>query len=247
MKILITGSEGAVGRCITPYLAKEHSVIATVYKEEFLNKYNNENIKELILDIESLENCINTIKDVDAVIHLAGIPYPDSSFDDVLNKNMIATYNVLEACHINKIKRVIYPSSAYAVEGYPIDKQVETTDNVRPKNFYGVSKCFGEAICSYYGYELGLEIIALRIAAFNKVEIANKKLSVRDLSAYLSKRDLCHLIDRCLVSKMDKPFYILNAISDNTYKRLSLENTKSIIGYKPVDNAFVECDIDLKQ
>ena len=67
MKILITGSEGAVGRCITPYLSKEHLVIATVYKKDFSNKYNNENIKELILDVESLENCINTIKDVDEI------------------------------------------------------------------------------------------------------------------------------------------------------------------------------------
>lgn len=45
---------------------------------------------------------------------------------------------------------------------------------------------------------------------------------------------------------MKEPYYILNAVSNNTYKRLSLENTKSLVGYKPSDNAFIECGINLK-
>lgn len=244
MKILITGSEGNIGKYLTKHLYLKHDIIATVKSKESSNIYDSlESVTTTVLDIEDFSACQNIIKNIDMVIHLAGIPSPDSTFEDVLNINMIGTRNVLESAHINGIKRIIFASSAQTIESYSIDRQIETTDPIRPKNLYGVSKCFCEALCSYYSYQKELECISIRIAAFDEVKNQNKNLGVRDLSAYLSPKDFCILIDKCIEVNMKEPYYILNAVSNNTYKRLSLENTKSLVGYDPSDNAFIECGI----
>ena len=67
-----------------------------------------------------LNNCLNLTKDVDYVFHVAGIKgsievtksKPASFFVPLL---MINT-NILEACRVNKVKKVVYTSSigAYA-------------------------------------------------------------------------------------------------------------------------------------
>ena len=63
---------------------------------------------------------LNITKGMDAVIHFGGIPRHKPSediFQNIINHNIIATYNVFEACRINKVKRIIFTSSAH-IMGY---------------------------------------------------------------------------------------------------------------------------------
>lgn len=41
---------------------------------------------------------------------------------------------------------MVYASSAQTIEGYPLDIQVKENMPTLPKNLYGVSKVFGEAL-----------------------------------------------------------------------------------------------------
>ena len=53
----------------------------------------------------------------------------------------------------------------------------------RPKNLYGVSKVFGESLGAYYTYQQNIEVIAIRIGAF-QYQQDYSQLSSRDLSAW---------------------------------------------------------------
>ena len=46
-------------------------------------------------------------------------------------------------------KGVVEAMAQGAVAGYPVDVQPRTTDQVRPMNMYGASKCFGEATAAW--------------------------------------------------------------------------------------------------
>ncbi|MEM6429555.1 MAG: NAD(P)-dependent oxidoreductase [Deinococcota bacterium] len=194
-------------------------------------------------NLRDKEQCVALCKDIDTVVHLAGIPSADASFEDVLADNMLVTHNIFQAALENNCERVIVASSAQATEAYPVDVQVNHTMPVRPKNLYGVSKCFVEALASYYATEQQLSAIALRIGAFEFPDDHNL-VTTRDFSAFLSPDDACHLLERCVLAE-DISFFIGHGISDNRFKRLDLSETTRVLGYDPKDDAFSMFDVQI--
>jgi nucleoside-diphosphate-sugar epimerase len=173
---------------------------------------------------------------MDMVIHLGGIANPDATFSDLLDANIIGTKNIVDACMEAGCKKIIYASSAQTIEGYPKDIQINTEMPVKPGNLYGVSKCFGEALLSYYCYSTELSARCLRIGAYEFPEDFTE-MNARDMSAYLHPDDLNQLLHLCIESENIK-FKILNAISNNTYKRLDIQETKLHTGFDPKYNSF---------
>ena len=112
---------------------------------------------------------------------------------------------------------------------------------VAPANLYGVTKCYGEALCSYYATQKGMSCVALRIGAFEPIE-GHALANARDLSAWLSPRDAVHLIVRAIEVEIDG-FFIGHGISNNRFKRLDLTETKRVLGYAPQDDAFSTFDL----
>ena len=250
MRILITGATGMIGSYLTPYLANDHHVIATSRSAEELDAYKNQsNIETAQLDVSDMDACQRIIRDVDVVIHLAVAPL-GSSWDDTLQANLIGLYNVIESARASGVKRFIFTSSIHAVDEYPPDKQVEVTDLPHPSDLYGVSKVFGETLCSYYAHQKGLESIAIRIAAFNGLTAEDGEVNVnpRGLATYFHQDDLGPMIDHCLSLEMKEPYYVLHGSSDNQFKRLSMTMTKKILeGYAPSYDAFEELDVEIEK
>ena len=232
-KILVTGAKGRVGSAFVKYIDDNQlnfdlNLGDLIAKEE----------RDIALDVTDLLSCKRACEGVHTVVHLAGVASPDSSFEQVLNINMVGTQNIFQAALEAGVKRVVFASSAQTIEGYPLDVQVNENMPVRPKNLYGVSKVFGEALGSYYAYQKQLEVVVIRIGAF---EYAHewKKLGFRDMSAWAEPEDICSLIHRSIETKLqDSPFIIVHGISDNRFKRLDLERTKSLLGYKPKGDSF---------
>ena len=133
-------------------------------------------------------------------------------------------------------RRIVFASSAQTVEGYPDDRQVSVRDPIRPKNLYGVTKCFGEALGSYFATQEGLSVIAIRFANFTEFS-AGEEHSARDVSAFLSHRDAVQLLVRA-VEVENVNFAIVNGVSNNRYKRLALDESRKILGFMPEDDAF---------
>ena len=251
MRILITGSTGNIGEYLAPYLASSHNIIATGTSEDKLKLHDKvANLKTKVLDITDKEQCETVIRDVDVVIHLAADSSVDATFESTVELNIEGLHNVLDSAQKNGVKRFIFASSIHSVDGYPPDKQIETYEIYRPDNIYGASKVYGEALCSYYAYYKDIEAIAIRIAAFNGLKADDDVVDVspRNLSAFLHEDDFGAQIDKCLTIEMKEPYYLLNGLSDNTFKRLSMERTKVLLdGFEPKEDAFEETFIELEK
>ncbi|MEL6304412.1 MAG: NAD-dependent epimerase/dehydratase family protein, partial [Bacteroidota bacterium] len=133
-------------------------------------------------------------------------------------------------------KRLIFASSAQTIEGYPTDIQVHNNMLVKPKNLYGVSKCFGEALAAYYANNKAISAISLRIGAYEFPKDFTE-MNARDLSAYLHPDDFNQLLVGCIETKNIK-HEVFNAISDNRYKRLDITEALEKVGYQPKADGF---------
>jgi len=237
--ILITGANGRVGSTLVKYIDRVGKPYTLRLADlEISDK------RGIKADITDFSSCKSACKDIDTVIHLAGVASPDSPFEQVLPINIVGTYNTFQAALEAGAKRVIYASSAQAIEGYPLDIQVKTDMPVRPKNLYGVSKAYGEALAAFYAYQKNIEAIVIRIGAF-EYQHEWAQLNSRDLSAWAEPEDICSLIVKCVEADLpDNPFIIAHGISNNRFKRLDLTDTKSLLGYTPKSDSFTAWNID---
>ena len=239
--ILITGARGRIGSA----LVKHMDTLETAYDLR-LTDLDIEDERGTRVDVTDLASCRMACEAVDTVIHLAAVASPEASFDEILPTNIVGTYNIFRAASEAGVRRIVYASSAQVVAGYPLDVQVRTDMPVCPRNLYGVSKAYGEALAAYYAYQRQVEVVAVRIGAFEyKGDWA--QMSARDLSAWAEPEDLCSLLVRCIEAEMaEGPFLIAHGISDNRFKRLDLSDTRSLLGYHPQADAFEEWEIDLR-
>ncbi len=99
----------------------------------------------------------------DGVFHFAALwllqchEYPRSAFD----VNVRGTFNVLEACVAQGVKRLVFSSSA-SVYGDAVEEPMTEDHPFNNKNFYGATKIAGEAMVTAYHYRYGLEAVGLR-------------------------------------------------------------------------------------
>ena len=114
-------------------------------------------------DVTQTDILEEAIKGADGVFHFAALwllqchEYPRTAFD----VNVRGTFNVLDACVRQGVKRLVWSSSA-SVYG---DARSEPMDEDHPfdnKNFYGATKICGEAMARAYHHRYGLNFIGLR-------------------------------------------------------------------------------------
>jgi UDP-glucose 4-epimerase len=114
-------------------------------------------------DLRETDILNDAMKGVDYVFHLAAMwllhckDYPRTAFD----VNIAGTFNVLEACVKNNVKKLIYSSSA-SVYGDAVQVPMTEEHPFNNKNFYGATKIAGEAMCTAYNDRYGLSVIGLR-------------------------------------------------------------------------------------
>lgn len=233
LPVLVTGAAGRIGS----YFA-EHS--RDRYHLRLMAEPGQEDAvvgsgEVVVADLLSLDGMKEVCRGIDTVVHLAGNPDPSAPWQALLDANIVGTYNTFTAAKAAGCRRVVYASSIHAVSGYPPDVQVKTHEPVNPGDLYGVSKCFGEALGRYMACQEGLSVIAIRIGAFQPRESARGDTGVAMLDAFVSRRDLTQLIQRC-IDVEDLPFAILHGLSNNRFKRLDISDARDLVGYQPVDD-----------
>ena len=241
-RVLLTGASGRIGATFFDAAKDQFDFLLTDLREPKYAFAAPHRFEQADLNDEAAMKRL--VAQCDTVVHLGGIPDVDASFDDVHENNMLPTKILLDAAADAKCRRFVFASSAQTIEGYPVDFQVQPSAAVSPANFYGVSKCFGEALGAYYARKRGLSFIALRIGAFEFPDSHNLG-NARDLSAFLSPRDAAHLLARSVEAE-DIDYLIAYGISDNRFKRFDLRQTKEKLGYRPQDDAFALFDVSLE-
>ncbi len=99
----------------------------------------------------------------DGVFHFAALwllqchEFPRAAFD----VNIRGTFNVLEACVQQRVKRLVYSSSA-SVYGDAVEEPMTEDHPFNNENFYGATKIAGEAMARAFHHRYGLDYVGLR-------------------------------------------------------------------------------------
>jgi len=171
-KILVIGGAGFIGSHLVAELLKSEVKEVIIYdnfsrgKIEYIkDSLNDSRCKVFPLggDIRDIDILNKAMQGIDYVFHLAAMwllhckDFPRTAF----HVNIEGTFNILEACVNNNIKKLIYSSSA-SVYGDAAELPMTESHPFNNKNFYGATKIAGEAMCTAYNDRFGLEVIGLR-------------------------------------------------------------------------------------
>lgn len=245
-RLLITGAAGRIGKALAEHLGGRyrlrllyHRTVPEAHQAAVersrqlgspapIERTPHEVITGSVGDLAAMERAC---AGMDAVAHMAADPRVQAPWEDILAANIAGTYAVYEGAHRSGARKVVFASSNHAT-GFYEKSQVYTTPvmPVRPDSYYGVSKCFGEALGRYYVDAFGMSVICLRIGSFQP-----RPRGERQLATWISHRDTAQLVWRGI--ETDVPFGVYYGISGNTRAYWDIGNARAELGYTPEDAA----------
>jgi len=171
-KVLVIGGGGFIGSHVVGELLK--APVAEVVVFDNFTRGKHENLAPYLTDsrcqiyphggdIRDMDLLDDAMQGKDYVVHLAAMwllhckDYPRTAF----HVNIEGTFNVLEACVKNNIKKLVYSSSA-SVYGDAVEVPMTEGHPFNNRNFYGASKIAGEAMCRAFYDRYGLNYVGLR-------------------------------------------------------------------------------------
>lgn len=107
------------------------------------------------------------IEGCDTVFHLINATTPtNANVDKIadLRSNVISTLNLLEACRIGGVERVVFVSSGGTIYGIPEKIPTREDDPCWPITSYGISKLAVERYLHLYSHMYGLDYRVLRVS-----------------------------------------------------------------------------------
>ena len=240
MRILITGINGLIGNVLRNGLGQTHEVYGLDREGEFSDRV----VSADISDYGQVTKVVQQFNPLDAIIHLAGNPKVDASWESVLQTNIIGTRNIFEAAREFGVPKVVYASSNHVTGAYhgfepslykytePGPPMISPEDPIRPDSDYGLSKAFGEAVARYYFDRWGIQAICLRIGAVLEDDDPTRQSQNRRI--WLSHRDMVQLVEKSLAAEVT--FGIYYGISNNKDAFWDISNARADLGYEPVDD-----------
>jgi len=171
-KFVVIGGAGLIGSHAVECLVGEDVGEVVIYDNfvrgthENLEKVLNDprvSIFDVGGDITQTDLLNAALKGADGVFHFAALwllqchEFPRAAFD----VNIGGTFNVLEACVQQGVKRLVYSSSA-SVYGDAVEEPMSEDHPFNNQNFYGATKIAGEAMARAYHHRYGLSYAGLR-------------------------------------------------------------------------------------
>jgi len=248
-KVGITGAGGRIGRTLTEGLADDYDLTVFIRNTQ---PDTSRRLSIIKADLSSEDEVRGIFEGLDAVIHLAADPSTRAPWKNVLQHNIVATYNVLEEARRAGVRRIIFASTnhvqnGFAMEDNPISldpaflergKLVKLSDPPAPDSYYGVSKLFGEDLGRYYVRLHGMEFVSVRIGWAAPEVMPDRDMdetTERHMRAlFFSQRDCVNLFKRTLEVEAD--FLVVYGVSNNRNPIFDLTETKKKLGYEPLDS-----------
>lgn len=171
-RLLLIGGAGLIGSHTVDRLCREDVAELVIY-DNFV-RGTTDNLKEALRDprvrIADVGGDIchpdlldAVMKGIDGVFHFAALwllqchEFPRAAFE----VNVGGTFNVLDACRLHGVRRLVYSSSA-SVYGDAVEEPMTEEHPFLNKNFYGATKIAGEAMARAYHFRYGLDYVGLR-------------------------------------------------------------------------------------
>jgi UDP-glucose 4-epimerase len=171
-KLVLVGGAGLIGSHTVDRLLREDVGEIIVYDN--LVRGRAENLEDALKDsrvrifdiggdILQTDIMDAAFQGADGVFHFAALwllqchEFPRSAFD----VNVRGTFNVMDACVRNGVKRLVYSSSA-SVYGDAVTEPMTEDHPFNNQNFYGATKIAGEAMLRAYHHRYGLDYVGLR-------------------------------------------------------------------------------------
>lgn len=171
--VLLTGPFGEAGEALRRYLVDKEN-----YEFTFLDLRDHPDYETHVANVADYEAIRPAFDGQDAVIHLAAQSDAGAEFEEIVEPNIVGTYNVLKAAADAEVRKFIFASSQRVMglyeedhapelyeEDYPLLLDHETLP--MPDGYYGASKLFGENVCRTYARREGYpkQCFALRISS----------------------------------------------------------------------------------
>jgi uronate dehydrogenase len=198
---------------------------------------------------------VDQFQGVDAVVHLAANATAQQPWAGVVGPNIDAVIHMFQASVLAQVRRVVYVSSNHVLGGYKdAPASVRLTPELAPRpgaryvaggeerdsTPYGAAKLFGERLGKCNAEVHGLSVIAVRIGwvrpGENRPEDVPPERGPWFRMMWLSNRDYCQLMERCLLADLPSPFAVVNGMSANTGMPWDIEGTRRLVGYAPQDD-----------
>jgi nucleoside-diphosphate-sugar epimerase len=164
MKYLVTGGAGFIGCHLSNTLCSLGHDVYVIDNLSFGDKTKlDSRITFVEGDIQDFNFLLQVSKNMDGVFHLAAFSRSGPSFylpQKCHEINVKGTLNILEACRLNNIKRIVYSgSSTFYGNQKGVQKETDSGDFL---NFYGLTKYLGELYVNQFCKNFGLESNILR-------------------------------------------------------------------------------------
>ena len=148
-KILITGSNGFVGKIVTDKLKSD---------ENFEVFETGSSIITNLCNSESVE----LLPKVDLIVHLAAKSYVPKSFTEpgeFYKNNILSTINILEKARKDSAKVIFISTYVY---GRPLYLPIDELHAISPLNPYTQTKVSCEELCKAYQRDFDVPVVVLR-------------------------------------------------------------------------------------
>jgi UDP-glucose 4-epimerase len=179
-RFLIVGGASLVGSATAELLLAEGAAEVVILDNFFQGSTDaikhlsgHARLKTITADVMRLPHLIAATAGMDGVLHLAALMSLTMDRDPWmgLDVNIRGTQNIIEACCLNGVRKLVFPSSN-AVYGYGpgiVGELAETSPfhsaGAPPAAIlYGASKIIGEQLCRDAHLKRGLDYVALRYA-----------------------------------------------------------------------------------
>ncbi|EPJ46123.1 MAG: NAD-dependent epimerase/dehydratase [Osedax symbiont Rs1] len=228
-RVLITGAAGNLGKVVRVKLKGWVEVLRLSDNAELEPQNAAEEIQ--CCDLADAEAVMRLVEGCDGIIHLGGVS-TENSFDNILNANIIGTYNLYEAARKHGVRRILFASSNHTIGFHQREDMLDADSTMRPDSLYGVSKCYGEMLASLYYDKFAIETARVRIGS-----CFDKPLDRRMLATWLSADDFVSLIKRVFeCDRLGCP--VIYGVSANSERWW--DNSKvNFLGWQPKDSSDV--------
>jgi len=165
-RIVVTGGSGKAGRSVVRTLVDAGYDVLNVD----LAPSKDPVARFMRADLTEYGQAVDALKGARAVVHLAAIPAPRLTTDEVtFRTNIVSTHNVFLAAATLGLERVVFASSETLL-GLPFDRvtpeyaPIDEQSTLYPETSYAMSKLAGESIAGQFARWTGRPHIGLRFS-----------------------------------------------------------------------------------